>query len=937
MSLRTHHLRTILIGAAAIATAFAVMTPSRANAQSCVPGFEYAAFGKDCVRFGGNNYSDSWDSSTAPGTYAGTVAASGGSIGTNGTSCGATACGTPALSLGGSATTIKGDASYGPGGAACAANAGSSTITGTTTSLASEVALPSVTIPSLPNHATHGAGTTWSPSANPTVLAPGFRYGTVTSSRSLSVSAGTYVFDKLTLSGANRTLTVTSGPVVIYIAGDTSDGKTGPALAADQLSFTGSGSGINVTSGKPTDLVLFCGDNVTGAKISSAGTQGYFALYCPKTAVNIAGNSAVFGAFVGKSMKVEGGAPVHYDKALKNFAAGEFTCPAPAGTEVSRASPVVTTISNQNAIIQGTFEMPSGTAATITTTASVAGFSFPHITGHMRARVLSTVGTTATAFSSGTILFDAGATGKIPAANYIGCTSFNGSCRRIFTNTNAAATNGTTSFPTTVTLSDSTASTVGALIAPTSVVSGIGASHWTTIVRKVIAAPLGGVDRSTVAVVQASPLAGVSSRPAMAYFGGTDGMLHAVCASTGGSTPAGSNICPSLGTELWAFLPRVQLPLIRTNTARFDGSVRVVDAFGDFSNPATGVRSWRTILVVQTGFSSPATKPAAYALDVTDPASPVLLWEYTTPASAGATDFGTGLVSAAGPTLIGGQTVNLAVLHTNNGGSGGSGVVLTALDLQTGARKWQFGYAYPSAGAVPATGLPGGAVGVDMTGAGFVTDYVFGDLYGDLWRVNASNGVSTFGATTPLFRFSSTHKPIGAAPAIYSNGNTLYAAFASGGYHDQSASSWTSGTQYLIAVKLSASSTPVTEGSTSCASCDLRMRVALTSGDKGFSQALVVGNQLFVTTDSSDINASTFGTSVANTGRVVTADLSGGTSSTIVIASGAGSLVNSGTALFSSSSSKQQQLGTSAASATGTSVDLNSSTTLTRDLWIRTE
>jgi type IV pilus assembly protein PilY1 len=448
-----------------------------------------------------------------------------------------------------------------------------------------------------------------------------------------------------------------------------------------------------------------------------------------------------------------------------------------------------------------------------------------------------------------------------------------------------------------------------------------------------------------VAVIPSSSFAGSATRPTIAYFGASDGMLHAVCASTGGTTASTTSVCPRLGAELWAFLPRVQLPLIRTSTARIDGSPRVLDVFGDFTNsPATGTRSWRTILTFQTGFAVGAS-PAAYAIDVTDPASPTVLWEYARPSTPSSLDLGTGLTITAGPILNNGRMSNVAILETSNGGSGSAGVVATAVSQETGAKLWQFGYAYPSpprgvtadTALLPTTGIVGGAVGVDLTGQGFFTDVVFGDLYGDVWRLSASDGTSRNGTNIPLFAFSTNKHPIGAAPAIYSTGGQQYAVVASGGYADPTAISWTASTQYLIAAKINSTAATINETTTACAGCALALNTTLTSGDDGFSQALVVGNQVFVTTDSSDVNLSAYGTA-SSTGHVMAVNLTGTASTTTVaVSAGASSLVNSGTTLYNSSSTQQQLVSMSATSTTGTSVDSVATPKLARMLWLPTQ
>jgi type IV pilus assembly protein PilY1 len=462
----------------------------------------------------------------------------------------------------------------------------------------------------------------------------------------------------------------------------------------------------------------------------------------------------------------------------------------------------------------------------------------------------------------------------------------------------------------------------------------------------------------------------------MAYFGAADGMLHAVCAGTGGTTASqSSSVCPNLGTELWAFMPRVQLPLLPSNNQRIDGSVRVVDAFGDFTTTTgTGTKSWRTILLFQTGFSraavAPAAKapPAAYAIDVTDPASPVLLWEYSTPSSPAANDFGTGMRVAAGPALVNGASKYMAWLETNNGGSAATtapGVVLQALDLDTGTSAWSFTSAYPVT-SVPYQAVPGGAVGVDLVRNGFFTDIVFGDLYGRAWRLDAATGTSKTGSpTTPLFQFayaaSSDKHPIGAPPAIYSDGTTQYAAFVAGGYADQAdaATTWSSGTHSLAVVKVNASSYPVLDSASTCVTCNLRVFRNLDAGTKAYAQPTIVGNQLFAVSDASDVNSVTYGTTGTPTGHILAVNGLDGNESftsygTNSVYGGASSVtattINGSIVIIGSSSDKQVKLGTAATTGTGsgigaasraqgpgTTVDLDASVKVRRLLWLRIE
>jgi hypothetical protein len=333
-------------------------------------------------------------------------------------------------------------------------------------------------------------------------------------------------------------------------------------------------------------------------------------------------------------------------------------------------------------------------------------------------------------------------------------------------------------------------------------------------------------------------------------------------------------------------------------------------------------------------------------VNVTDPANPVFLWEYTTPTSPGAVDFGVGVVSTPNVAIMSSKNTNFVAFTTNNGGSGTAGIFVSARQLETGAKLWSndFMSTYPTADLVPKSAVPGGAVAVDLTGNGTATDLVFGDIDGRLWRINAATGANQNGSN-PLFKFSTTKHPIGAKPAIYSNGSNLYAAFTSGGYIDHGGSTtWSDSTQYVIAVKLNNSTTTsITEltSGTPCQTCNVAIKKSFT-GSSGFAQVSVVGTSLQVLTDTSDVNAANYGTT-ADTGRLFSFNLgtdnptaspttvaSGGTSMTIVKLSGGATLVGS--------SGTKQQIVASAVGTSGTSVDFSTVVaSLVRRLWLRME
>ena len=104
-----------------------------------------------------------------------------------------------------------------------------------------------------------------------------------------------------------------------------------------------------------------------------------------------------------------------------------------------------------------------------------------------------------------------------------------------------------------------------------------------------------------------------ANRQAMVYVGANDGMLHAFNADT--------------GAEVWSYIPTAVMPYLYkladytySNNHRFyvDGSLVVGDIYD------SGSSTWRTILVGGLGGGG----RAYFALDITDPASPAMLWEF---------------------------------------------------------------------------------------------------------------------------------------------------------------------------------------------------------------------------------------------------------------------------------------------------------------------
>ncbi len=254
-----------------------------------------------------------------------------------------------------------------------------------------------------------------------------------------------------------------------------------------------------------------------------------------------------------------------------------------------------------------------------------------------------------------------------------------------------------------------------------------------------------------------------ASRTGMVYVGANDGMLHAFDAST--------------GTENWAYVPPMILKDLwrladkdyATNHRYFvDGPIIVTDAFVG--------GSWKTILIGGLGKGG----RGYYALDVTIPSSPKVLWTYSADNNPNmGYSYGAPLV-----TKVDGRWVALLPSGYNNIPEGsnyttadGKGYIFM-LDVGTGALIKTIA---TNSGT---SGNPSGLGRINIKVDDFSKDNTAmaaygGDLLGNMWRFDLSAG------TASLVMSLGTSQAITAAPEIGEIDGKTVLFFGTGRYLGQ--------------------------------------------------------------------------------------------------------------------------------------------------------
>ncbi len=333
-----------------------------------------------------------------------------------------------------------------------------------------------------------------------------------------------------------------------------------------------------------------------------------------------------------------------------------------------------------------------------------------------------------------------------------------------------------------------------------------------------------------------------ASRQAVVYAGANDGMLHAFAAKGTAATEAlvdayaaaaaasAANAAdaglltaansaaaiaaaalaadPTIGQELWAYIPTMVLPNLykladkeyRNNHRYFVDATPVVGdvCVSNCSNAAAAV--WKTILVGGLGHGG----RGFYAIDITNPASPAALWEFTD-ANLGYSYGNPQLAKLSDGTWV----VMLTSGYNNGSGDGGTGDGVGRLYVLNAATGAQITGLSPISTGYGDPDDPSGLVNISamvvdpQTDATTVAVYG-GDLAGNLWRFDINDTVGPAGVEAQLLAVLEDavgrRQPITTKPAVSIVSNQKVVYVGTGRFLDASDSIDTS-QQSLYAIK----------------------------------------------------------------------------------------------------------------------------------------
>lgn len=252
-----------------------------------------------------------------------------------------------------------------------------------------------------------------------------------------------------------------------------------------------------------------------------------------------------------------------------------------------------------------------------------------------------------------------------------------------------------------------------------------------------------------------------TSRAAMIYAAANDGMLHAFDAAT--------------GEEAWAFTPSAVLPNLykladRDYATKHQYYVDGAPIMGDIKVGTV----WKTILV---GGLNKGGK-AYYALDITDPTSPKLLWEFTH--SNLGLSYGNPVITknAAGTWIVA-----FASGYNNESGDGKGRLFI--VNANTGEEIVSGGIATAAGDTTTPSGLSKINAWVEDATNNTATRFYGGDLLGNVWRFDYDGLVEPKNSALKLGvaqMSATTQQPITTKPMLLQAGGKPVVIVGTGRY-----------------------------------------------------------------------------------------------------------------------------------------------------------
>ncbi|RNC73170.1 MAG: pilus assembly protein PilY [Desulfuromonadales bacterium] len=269
-------------------------------------------------------------------------------------------------------------------------------------------------------------------------------------------------------------------------------------------------------------------------------------------------------------------------------------------------------------------------------------------------------------------------------------------------------------------------------------------------------------------------------RQELILVGANDGMLHAFDAAS--------------GDEAWAFIPNMllnKLKLLRNDpyahTSYVNGAITVADAYiqsKKVDGTTVGSTEWRSIAVCGLRDGG----KGFFALDITDPANPIPLWELTatssTPSNGLGYSFGTPLIlKLRDKDAAGGFRWVTALANGYEGPTSRKAASLIIADLATGAVVSEIVVDNTAFSGSSSNGLASPAA-IDKDMDGFADTLYAGDLNGNMWRFDVSSAKAADWKADCIFAAGAS-QPITTAPDVVVRLGYQYVFFGTGKYLDE--------------------------------------------------------------------------------------------------------------------------------------------------------